>query len=80
MHVLVYLFNGHCLGRTPLVLAGVDNKFVTKLLEAGGDPTIATYDGGFMTNDKDVGKMQCRGRSIDKDFSKIYLLYIFFFK
>ena len=53
------------------MLAGVDNNFVTKLLEAGCDPTIATYDGGFMTTETEVKEVQCRGRAI-----KIYLLYI----
>ncbi len=53
------------------MLAGVNKNFVTKLLEAGCDPTIATYDGGFMTTETEVKEVQCRGRDI-----KIYLLYI----
>ncbi len=53
------------------MLAGVDNYFVTKLLEAGCDPKIATYNGGFMTNQTEVKQVQCRGRAI-----KIYLLNI----
>ena len=50
------------------MLAGVDNNYLTKLLEAGCDPTIATYNGGFMINQTEVKQVQCRGRAI-----KIYL-------
>ena len=43
------------------MLAGVDENFLTKLLDAGGDPTIATYDGGFLDDVTKAEKMQCRG-------------------
>ena len=49
-------------GRTPLVLAGGDYNFVTKLLDAGGDPAIATYDDGFLANEINVTKTQCLGK------------------
>ena len=45
-----------------MVLAGVDNNFVTKLLDAGGDPAIATYDDGFLANEINVEKSQCLGK------------------
>ena len=46
------------------MLAGVDNNFVTKILEAGGDPTIATYDGGFDDDEivSEIGQLQCTGK------------------
>ncbi len=46
------------------MLAGVDNNFVTKILEAGGDPTIATYDGGFDDDEivSEIGQLQCIGK------------------
>ena len=58
------------------MLAGVDTNFVTQLLEAGCDPTIATYDGGFMTNQTEVNQVQCRGRDYNI-FTLNYTKYIF---
>ena len=62
------------------MLAGVDTYFLIKLLEAGCDPTIATYNGGFMTNQTEVKQVQCRGRAIKIFFytlNKIYTVSLF---
>ena len=49
-------------GRTPLVLAGIDNDFALKILLEGGDQTISTYNGGF-DDDNDISEigLQCIG-------------------